>query len=53
MIERYLMQLEQVLQLIPNIKNMTVCKTIYNHKQDDITGSIMFERGNKARFCLS
>ena len=50
MIERYFTQLEQVLQSIPNIQNLTVRKTIYNHKQGHIAGSIIFESGDRLDF---
>ena len=50
MIEAYLTQLEQVIQIFSNIASYTLRKKIYNAKQGYVGGTIMFENGYRLDF---
>jgi hypothetical protein len=50
MIEKYFLQIEHIIQDIPNIRSLSVKKKIYNVRQGHITGSVIFENGYRLDF---
>ncbi|MDM8536946.1 DUF6516 family protein [Desulfobacterales bacterium HSG17] len=50
MIEKYFLQIENIISQFPNIRSLSLKKKIYNTRQGYITGTIIYENGYRLDF---